>query len=671
MYSKIALGNVKKSYKDYSIYFLTLTLAVCIFYSFNSIESQKAILELNQSESENLDMMLKIISYISVFVSCILGCLIVYANNFLIKKRKRELGIYMTLGMGKGKISKILIIETVLVGIISLIGGILLGIVLSQGLSIFTSKLFDVSMSEYKFIFSSKAMSKTILYFGLIFILVTILNSFTISKYKIIDLLNYSKKSEDIKIKSSIIYIFIFIIAVLCLIVAYKTIINNGLELNYKFSLSIILGIIGTVLVFFSLAGFGVNIIKKSKSIYFKDLNIFIVKQLNSKINTNFISMSVICLMLFITIVMLSTGLSFKNALEKSLEETTPFDATATMYYDSEYQNDIESTLKELNFNLDDNEKYAYYNEYIINETLSKSLDKYINENQKKELSKVDSYNIYAIKESEYNKVMELENEEKVNLNNGEILITSNNDKVIKPLNDILKENNKIDLNNKVYTIKNNKVVTVSTRTTNFADNFISIIVKDNKINDLNATLSTNYLNINYNSNNRYKSEEKFDKLFKSFFNGEIKNDKVGFIIGYTKDQIYAGNKGMTTIFIFVGIYLGIVFLISSMAVLSLQQLSEASDSIDRYKSLKRIGANERMINKTIFIQTLLYFALPLVLAFIHSIVAIDVISDFISVFGNPNIATSSIITGLIFIVIYMGYFYSTYTGYKNIIKNS
>ena len=671
MYSKIALGNVKKSYKDYSIYFLTLTLAVCIFYSFNSIESQKAILELNQSESENLDMMLKIISYISVFVSCILGCLIVYANNFLIKKRKRELGIYMTLGMGKGKISKILIIETVLVGIISLIGGILLGIVLSQGLSIFTSKLFDVSMSEYKFIFSSKAMSKTILYFGLIFILVTILNSFTISKYKIIDLLNYSKKSEDIKIKSSIIYIFIFIIAVLCLIVAYKTIINNGLELNYKFSLSIILGIIGTVLVFFSLAGFGVNIIKKSKSIYFKDLNIFIVKQLNSKINTNFISMSVICLMLFITIVMLSTGLSFKNALEKSLEETTPFDATATMYYDSEYQNDIESTLKELNFNLDDNEKYAYYNEYIINETLSKSLDKYINENQKKELSKVDSYNIYAIKESEYNKVMELENEEKVNLNNGEILITSNNDKVIKPLNDILKENNKIDLNNKVYTIKNNKVVTVSTRTTNFADNFISIIVKDNEINNLNATLSANYLNINYDSNNRHKSEEKFDELFKSFFNGEIKNDKVGFIIGYTKDQIYAGNKGMTTIFIFVGIYLGIVFLISSMAVLSLQQLSEASDSIDRYKSLKRIGANERMINKTIFIQTLLYFALPLVLAFIHSIVAIDVISDFISVFGNPNIATSSIITGLIFIVIYMGYFYSTYTGYKNIIKNS
>ena len=671
MYSKIALGNVKKSYKDYSIYFLTLTLAVCIFYSFNSIESQKAILELNQSESENLDMMLKIISYISVFVSCILGCLIVYANNFLIKKRKRELGIYMTLGMGKGKVSKILIIETVLVGIISLIGGILLGIVLSQGLSIFTSKLFDVSMSEYKFIFSSKAMSKTILYFGLIFILVTILNSFTISKYKIIDLLNYSKKSEDIKIKSSIIYIFIFIIAVLCLIVAYKTIINNGLELNYKFSLSIILGIIGTVLVFFSLAGFGVNIIKKSKIIYFKDLNIFIVKQLNSKINTNFISMSVICLMLFITIVMLSTGLSFKNALEKSLEETTPFDATATMYYDSEYKNDIKSTLKELNFNLDDNEKYAYYNEYIINETLSKSLDKYINENQKKELSKVNLYNIYVIKESEYNKVMELENEEKVNLNNGEILITSNNDKVIKPLNDILKENNKIDLNNKVYTIKNNKVVTVSTRTTNFADNFISIIVKDNEINNLNATLSANYLNINYDSNNRHKSEEKFDELFKSFFNGEIKNDKVGFIIGYTKDQIYAGNKGMTTIFIFVGIYLGIVFLISSMAVLSLQQLSEASDSIDRYKSLKRIGANERMINKTIFIQTLLYFALPLVLAFIHSIVAIDVISDFISVFGNPNIATSSIITGLIFIVIYMGYFYSTYTGYKNIIKNS
>ncbi|MGL5316580.1 MAG: FtsX-like permease family protein [Peptostreptococcaceae bacterium] len=148
MYSKIAVGNVKKSFKDYSIYFLTITLAVCIFYSFNSIESQKALIEMKSSSGEYLETLLSMISGISVFVSLILGSLILYANNFLIKKRKKELGIYMTLGMSKNKISRILVIETLIVGICSLVGGLLLGFVASQGLSVFTSKLFDIGMSE-------------------------------------------------------------------------------------------------------------------------------------------------------------------------------------------------------------------------------------------------------------------------------------------------------------------------------------------------------------------------------------------------------------------------------------------------------------------------------------------------------------------------------------------
>lgn len=670
MYSKIAIGNVKKSFKDYSIYFLTLTLAVCIFYSFNSIESQKAVLELSQSESQNLDLLLNIISYISVFVSGILGCLIVYANNFLIKKRKKELGIYMTLGMGKQKISKILTIETILVGFISLVGGLILGIVLSQGLSIFISKLFDVSMTEYRFVISLKAIGKTILYFGIIFILVTILNTFTISKYKIIDLLNSSKKNEDIKIKNPIIYIITFILALVCIVSAYKMIITNGITLDINFAITILLGVVGTILTFFSLAGFWLNIVKKSKKIYFKNLNIFIVKQLNSKINTNFMSMSVICLMLFLTIVMLSTGLSFKDALEKSLEQTTPFDATATMYMSQEDNTDIEKSLKELNFKFDDNEKYAYYNEYIINTNLENAFKKHISPSQLNKLLYGKS-SLYVVKESEYNNIMKLGNKKTISLDNNEVLVTSNRSQVVDNINSILKDNNKIDLNNKTFIVKNKKVITDSTRTSGYTDNLISIVVNDDIFDTLDAKISVNYLNVNYDKNNREKTEKKYESLFNSFFSGEIKNEKVGFIIGYTKDVVYSQNKGMTTTVIFIGIYLGIVFLISSMAVLSLQQLSEASDSIDRYKSLKRIGANDKMINQTIFIQTLIYFTLPLALAFIHSVVGINVVSDLISAFGKPDIGLSSLITGVIFIVIYMGYFYATYTGYKNIIKNS
>ena len=196
MYSKIAIKNVKKSFKDYTIYFLTLTLAVCIFYSFNSIESQKALTEMSSSGKEYTEMLTTMISYMSVFVAVILGGLILYANNFLIKKRNKELGIYMTLGMGKTKISKILIYETIIVGIVSLVSGLILGLIVSQGLSILVSKLFYIAMSEYEFVISLSSMVKTIGYFAVMFLLVMVFNTYVISKYKIIDLLTIGRKTE-------------------------------------------------------------------------------------------------------------------------------------------------------------------------------------------------------------------------------------------------------------------------------------------------------------------------------------------------------------------------------------------------------------------------------------------------------------------------------------------
>jgi len=165
MYFKLAAGNIKKSYKDYTIYFLTLILAVCIFYSFNSIDSQKALFDMKSSNANYISKLAETMSIFSVFVSVILGSLILYANNFLIKKRKKELGIYMTLGMGKRKISRILVTETSIVGAISLIAGLMLGMGASQLLSAFTLKLFDVAMEEYRFTVSISAMGKTILCF--------------------------------------------------------------------------------------------------------------------------------------------------------------------------------------------------------------------------------------------------------------------------------------------------------------------------------------------------------------------------------------------------------------------------------------------------------------------------------------------------------------------------
>ena len=250
MYSKIAFKNVKKSFKDYTIYFFTLMLAVCIFYTFNSVESQKAMSEITSSGESYVDILSKVISYVSVFIAFILGSLILYANNFLVKKRNKELGIYMTLGMSKNKISKILILETIIVGILSLISGLILGLIFSQGLSILVVKLFGLKMSTYSFVISGKAMIKTVLYFGIIFLLVMIFNSFVISKYKIIDLLTAARKTEEMKFKNPIVYLVTFILCMISLAVAYKFVLEVGLEGidDPRFMISIGLGILGTVL---------------------------------------------------------------------------------------------------------------------------------------------------------------------------------------------------------------------------------------------------------------------------------------------------------------------------------------------------------------------------------------------------------------------------------------
>lgn len=126
MLFKLSFNNMKKSIKDYIIYFLTLVLGVAIFYMFNSLDSQQAMLEVSKSQKEIIILMIEILGYISVFVAVVLGLLIVYANNFLINRRKKEFGIYMTLGMGKRKISKIIILETLLVGVISLGVGLII-----------------------------------------------------------------------------------------------------------------------------------------------------------------------------------------------------------------------------------------------------------------------------------------------------------------------------------------------------------------------------------------------------------------------------------------------------------------------------------------------------------------------------------------------------------------
>lgn len=665
MYSKIALNNVKKSFKDYTIYFLTLTFAVCIFYSFNSIESQKAMFEISKKDASYIDMLTTAISWVSVFVSGILGGLIVYANNFMIKRRKKELGVYMTLGMSKRKISSILVSESFFIGLMSLVAGLIFGIVLSQGLSLFTAKLFQVGMSEYKFVFSPNAAVKTIAYFGIMFLLIMIFNTFVISKYKLIDMINASKKSESIKIKNPIVSIIVYVFGLGSLIFAYNLVMKSGLNIeDSRFTVSIILGIIGTALFYYGLAGFILHIVKNSKNIYLKKLNIFVTRQISSKINTNFMSITAICLMLFITISILSTGLSFKNSLESNLKDTVPFDVSSRIInLDDNSQRTIVEAFKEWGIDITSKYDYVVVEEYRLEDRYGDILKNYVNNKNNKIINK-DYNEILALKISDYNKVRELNGESPININDNEILLTSNFSKLIPTIREYMNDNKSIKINGEDYNIKNKELITEAYESTGFANNFFTVVLPDEVLKGVKT--SNTILNINFKGENTEKSEEEIQEVLNKS-RDEGGSGKNFIILGYTKNDLYSMTKGMTTTILYIGIYIGIVFLISSAAVLALQQLSEASESIDRYKALRKIGASRKMINKTIFIQTLIYFAMPLVLAIIHSIVGISVANEFISLYGNAEIGASATITALLIIAIYGGYFYATYIGYKNV----
>ena len=657
MLYNLSLKNIKKSFKDYAIYFVTLILGVCIFYLFNSMDSQTAILEVTSRQSEMIDLLEQILSYISVFVSFILGFLIIYASRFLIKKRNKEFGVYMTLGMSKRKISLLLLMETFIIGLISLAFGLLLGIVLSQITSIFVANLFEANMSKFTFNFSKTALIKTILYFGIIYFIVMIFNTIIVNKNKLIDLLQASKKQEKIRIKSSTISVILFFISVLMLGSAYYMVtagVNDLLKYDVSILLvPILLGTIGTILFFYSVAGMSLKIISKCHNLYSKKLNTFVFKQINSKINTMVISISIICLMLFVTLCLLTSAFTIKDYFNNSINTYAPVDyQIVSINQNVRVTEFLEDTfVKE---NTKDNLVVSEY--YDENFDYAKSLGK-VYEQIKQEYSYIQFDSpVYIMSEVDYNKLARLLKIDTVTIQDDEYAIVSNYNTDI--YESVLKSNSTMIIFNhelKPYKKLINGFVNISGNPANLGFFVVSdqIIEKDH--------LKYEILSGNYNS----KDQQIIDKLeekVKKFHTEET-------LIKDTRNEIEISAAGLTAIITFIGLYLGIIFLISSSAILALKELSDCIDDKKKYKILRQIGADEKEINKALFMQTFIFFMMPLSIAVIHTIFGLKFCEWILKSLGITSILNGSYMTFIFLILIYGIYFIITYLCSKNIIR--
>lgn len=663
MLSRLSVRNIKKSFKDYSIYFMTIVLGVSFFYLFNAIKTQSIMIGEGEKQMVMLTLMDAMLSGVSVFVAIVLGCLIIYANNFLIRRRKKEFAIYLTLGADKRSMSMMLLLETFIIGIISLIVGLILGVFLSQFTSILVVRLFEANMSDYTFTVSVPAIIKSAICFGIIYFVVMIFNTVIIGKCKLIDLIQGDRKNEKMKFHNPVLCVIIFIISAVALARAYYDAAFHLENINSLFKLMLLFlkGGLGTLGVFWSLSGMILTVVRKAKGYYYKDLNSFVFRQFSSKINTMIISLTVICLMLFVTVVVLSSSLSLAFMKNNNIRSLLRADV---------------SMIKSLDISDETAEQYLSNNGINTSDAFSEIVSGYCYEDKnftKREMledklspTKLKTTGIdldtseTLITISEYNKVMEIYGMPTFELADDEYIVSANYTDLIYARNESLKNGLEITINGKKLKPKYDECQDGFLMMSENHANYGNIIVPDNVVTDDMKTRS--FLIANYGDNEAL-ADETDTKLSQD---DNIRKSGVAIV---TKNSIKEGSKGLGVSMAFIGLYIGLIFLLTSSAVLALKELSESSDNMKRYTVLRRIGVDERMINRAFFRQIGMFFAFPMIIAIIHSIFGFKYLLNIMENAAIESISSSVIVTGIIIVCIYGGYFLLTYMAGKRIIK--
>lgn len=677
MLFKLSLSNIRKSLRDYAIYFVTLVIGVSVFYVFNAIGDQAVYMQVSENRDDIIELLTNTLSGISVFVAVLLGLIIVYANRFLMKRRNMEFALYLMLGMGKGKISAILFIETLLIGTGSIVVGLLIGIGISQLMSALVANFFEADMSSYSFCISNEAIIKTILYFLVMYIVVIFFNSITINHFKLIDLIRSRKKSEKIRLKNPILCILIFIVSAAVLAYAYYSVCDVDTIADSNITIYIALGIITTFFIFWSISGLFLRLIMSIKSVYHKGLNCFTFRQLSSKVNTAVMSMTVICIMLFVTICTLSSAFSIKNSMNANLNELCPadFEIEYQKFSDEEKKKPIPADITEVynhyGYDITENFKeYVHFSSYMDSYfTFEKALGEHYQE--AKDSSPYAMFDVpeSIVKVSDYNELMKLYGREPITLQSDEFVIIGNFQTAVSIRDKYLEKGDEINIFG--HTLKS--------KYDSCQDGFINIssqplnqgvyIVSDDVIDE--SCVEIDYFIGNYNADTK-EGKTEIEKELKGISENVVKhmNDSGNYSIDFdTKIEIAEATVGLSAMIAFIGLYIGIIFLISCAAIIALKQLSESVDNISQYEMLRKIGVEESDISKSLFRQTGIFFLMPLLLACVHSIFGMKFAMFILEIFGTGKLIESVASTSIVILLIYGIYFFVTYFCSKGIIR--
>lgn len=661
LFNELAVKNVKKSAKDYFIYFFTLMLSVCLFYSFNSISTQFESLGLVDTLNY-LSFASSVLTAFSVIVCFIMGALVVYANRYLLRRRKKEIGVYATLGMERRDLNRLLMKETLQIGTISLIAGLILGIFASQILSLITAKLAGVSLSSYHFLISPKAILLSILFFGILFYVVHLFNVRELRKMSLLELLYADRKNETVSEGHWALDVVFAAISFALIAGGYGALISKEKE-NIMDGLGLggMLIIIGTFFFFTVIQRVVIRIMKKNRNFYFSGLNMFTVSQVATKMKTESRSAAMISALLFLSLSLTIVGPGLGKSVINGIENATPYSGSISYISGSEITSDPMEYLNNSDFNINDfSSQYASFHVYEspeITDDFWKAEGTADQEEKKSGIDEDDIVPLDIIGAEDYNRMLALQGIEPIQLGKNEYAVNYTFPSIEKTIKTFEENPGTLRIGDTQLTLAKQGIYHNAWENRNVLADGGTLIIPQYLTEKL--TSRRWLLNFNLKEGDDLQSALNSSWLWKA---------PEGFRLEERQDvliSIAADNLLVT----YLGIYLGITFLITSGAVLALQQLSQASDNTKRYGLLRKLGASKKDMRQSLMKQLRQYFAMPLILAVIHS--AVVVFTVFREFAGVSLITMLSIIGAgiLLVLAVYAVYFVSTYLGSKRILK--
>ena len=671
MYPKLILRNVFRNLQTYTIYFFSLTLIYSLLYAFNALPSHPVMQSLSGAKEMLTTVMSQYMGLLSYLILSAIAFLVVYSTNFVLGRRKKELGLYATLGMKKKQIIRTLFLETMLVNIFSLILGFLLGVILLVILAKIASEFFMANYFGSLLFFDSKSVILLVYSYLVTSFIVGVMDILTFRKQNIIALIQENGVKKSVLAKGKPVLqalLFILSTAVIGFGAFYFSDYHHLSLLKSWGILLVSVFVIFVILFYNTLSHFILVSLRKLPQTYYNKLNSFKIRQFSKQADSNSVTLAVLSLTLTLALSLLVFSGSAYTTMNRELNKYSPYDVSVNLYRGQEFQFSQESVKDRLKADGFDfklfKEEYSYpiYSSDLTYKDLIDTSNLWAHD---KELpkSKVPILGISA-----YNHLRKLQGEREVDLADNQFLVNANYKGTAKQIQDFLLTTKTLMINGYSLNLASSKPLeTVYFLSSVGTNDTGTLIVPDKVVVGLMEDHTTYVANFKENIDKRKVETFLSQWIEKYYFTRD--GAELNPFTYQTKGRIFEIYLGFMGVIVFVMIFVSVIFIIISLSILSLQTSTSSLDSVNDYQILYLLG-NKRKQNRSILLQQILsYFLVPLVIAGPLALALSTALLGYFENFANTSISIDITYLGVA-VLLFVLYLLVTYRVSWQIIEN-